>query len=86
MENEASMDTRPLTAHVPRQLAEQVDKLAAKLERSKGWIIKQALMAWLEQEEEKRKWTLEALEDVKKGRVLGHKDMVAWAKRLPGPK
>lgn len=80
------MDTKVLTAHVPKRLAEQVDRLAAKLERSKGWIIKQALTAWLEQEEERRRMTLDALDDVKKGRILDHKDMVAWAKRLPGAK
>ena len=36
-------DTRMLTAHVPVPLADQVDRLAAKLERSRAWIIKQAL-------------------------------------------
>ncbi len=80
------MDTKVLTAHVPKHLADQVGRLAARLERSKGWIIKQALLAWLEQEEERRLMTLDALEDVKKGRLLDHKDMVAWAKRLPGAK
>jgi predicted transcriptional regulator len=37
------MDLKVLTAHVPRQLAERVDVLAARLERSRDWIMKQAL-------------------------------------------
>ena len=35
-------DTRVLTAHVPVPLAEKVDQLADRLERSRGWIMKQA--------------------------------------------
>ena len=40
--------TKVLTAHVPIALAKQVDQIAARLERSRGWIVKQALAAWLE--------------------------------------
>ncbi|MFM0627893.1 ribbon-helix-helix domain-containing protein [Paraburkholderia xenovorans] len=43
--------TRVLTAHVPLPLAEKVDQLATRLDRSRGWIIKQALAAWIEQQE-----------------------------------
>ena len=42
------MPTRVLTAHVPSALAKKVDQLANRLERSRGWIIKQALSAWIE--------------------------------------
>ena len=66
------MTTKVLTAHVPLPLAEKVDQLAARLERSRGWIIKQALSAWVEQEEERRRLTLEALADVDAGHVIDH--------------
>lgn len=39
----ASADTRVMTAHLPVELAEQGDELAARLERSRGWVVKQAL-------------------------------------------
>ncbi|WP_208635772.1 ribbon-helix-helix domain-containing protein [Caballeronia pedi] len=45
------VNTRVITAHVPLPLAEQVDQLAARLDRSRGWIVRQALAAWIEQEE-----------------------------------
>ncbi len=76
------MDTKVITAHVPLPLAEKVDELAARLERSRGWIIKQALSAWVEQEEERRRLTLEALADVDAGRVIGHQAVQAWAASL----
>ncbi|WP_208635753.1 ribbon-helix-helix domain-containing protein [Caballeronia pedi] len=45
------VNTRVITAHVPLPLAEQVDEVAARLDRSRGWIVRQALAAWIEQEE-----------------------------------
>ena len=62
--------TRVLTAHVPIPLAERVDKVASRLERSRGWIMKQALSAWVEQEEERNRLTQEALADVDAGKVV----------------
>ena len=86
------METRVLTTHVPLPLAEKVDQLAARLERSRGWIVKQALSAWVAQEEERRQLTLEALADVDAGRVIDHQAVAAWAeslstdKPLPAPR
>lgn len=74
--------TRVLTTHVPTTLAEEVDKVAARIERSRGWIVKQALMVWLEQEEERNRLTYEALADVDAGRVIDHSAVRAWADSL----
>jgi predicted transcriptional regulator len=76
------MSTRVLTAHVPESLAEKVDELAARTERSRGWIIKQALSAYIEEEEERRRLTMEALADVDAGRVIDHQAVQAWAESL----
>ena len=76
------METRVLTAHVPLPLAEKVDRLAARLERPRGWIVKQALSAWIDQEEERHRLTLEALADVDAGRVIEHQAVQAWADSL----
>ena len=76
------METKVLTAHVPLPLAEKVDQLAARLERSRGWIVKQALAAWVEQEEERQRLTLEALDDVDAGRVIDHQAVQTWADSL----
>lgn len=76
------METKVLTAHIPLPLADKVDQLAARLERSRGWIVKQALTTWVEQEEERRRLTLEALADVDAGHVIDHQIIQAWADSL----
>jgi predicted transcriptional regulator len=74
--------TKVLTAHIPLPLAEKVDQVAARLERSRGWIVKQALSAWIDQEEERSRLTREALDDVDAGRVIDHQAVQAWAESL----
>ena len=49
----AQTETRVLTAHVPLALADKVDRLALRLDRSCGWILEQALTAWIDQEDER---------------------------------
>lgn len=78
----AHTDTKVLTAHVPLVLAEKVDRLASRLERSRGWIVKQALAAWIDQEEERSRLTREALADVDAGRIIDHQAVQAWADSL----
>lgn len=74
--------TKVLTAHVPLSLAEKVDLMAERLERSRGWIMKQALSAWLDQEDERERLTREAFADVDAGRVIDHQAVQAWADSL----
>jgi predicted transcriptional regulator len=75
-------DTKVLTAHVPLLLAEKVDQLAVRLDRSRGWIVKQALAAWVDQEEERSRLTSEVLADVDAGRAIAHQAVQAWADSL----
>jgi predicted transcriptional regulator len=75
-------ETKVLTAHVPLHLAEKVEAMASRLERSRGWVMKQALAAWVDQEEERHRMTLEATEDVDAGRVIDHQAVRAWADSL----
>ena len=42
----------------------------------------QALAAWLEQEEERRRLTLAALVDVEQQNVIDHESVEAWAASL----
>ncbi len=74
--------TKVLTAHVPLPLAEKIDQMAARLERSRGWIMKQALSAWIDQEEERSRLTREALADVDADHVIDHQAVQAWADSL----
>ncbi|MHC8342068.1 CopG family ribbon-helix-helix protein [Pseudomonas sp. RT6P73] len=74
--------TKVLTAHVPMDLADKVDQMAAKMERSRGWIVKQALADWVDLEEERSRLTREAMADVDAGKVIDHQSVQAWAESL----
>lgn len=74
--------TRVLTTHVPQNLADKVDAMASRMDRSREWIVKQAISAWIDQEEERHRMTLEALDDVDAGRVIDHQRMQSWADSL----
>ena len=78
----AQTETKVITAHVPLPLAEKIDQMALRLERSRGWIMKQALSAWIDQEEERSRLTRDALADVEAGQVIDHQAVQAWADSL----
>lgn len=78
----ANAETKVLTAHVPIELSERVDYLADRLDRSRGWVVKQALAAWVDQEEERTRLTEEALADVDQNALIAHSEMLAWAESL----
>jgi Predicted transcriptional regulator len=78
----AKTEIRVVTAHTPVPLAEKIDQLADRLERSRAWIMKQVLSAWIAQEEERDRLTHEALADVDAGRVSNHDSVQAWADSL----
>ncbi len=76
------METRVLIADVPLPLAERLDRLAEQLERPADAIVQDALDAWIVQEEERQRWTLEGLADVDAGRLIDHATVEAWAHSL----
>ena len=44
----ALVEIRVVTAHVPLQLAKRIDRFAERGGRTQDWIIKQALVAWID--------------------------------------
>ena len=76
------MSTCVLTAHIPIDLAEHIDQIAERIDRPRGWIVKQALSAWVSLEEKRHQLTLEGLADIDSGRVVDHAEVEAWAKKI----
>lgn len=76
------MNTHVPTANLPRDLAEKVDAVAARIDRSRSWIVEQALAAWLAREDECDRMTREALAEVDTGHVIAHAAVLAWADSL----
>ena len=78
----ANLETKVLTAHVPVDLADKVDYMAERLDRSRGWVVKQALAAWVSHEEEKTRLTQAAMAEVDQNVLITHEDMLAWSDSL----
>jgi len=78
----ANADTRVITSHVPVPLADQVDALAARMERSRGWIVKQALAEFVALEERRYRLTLEGLASVDAGEGVPQEEVEAWIDSL----
>jgi predicted transcriptional regulator len=80
------MDTRVVTAHLPTDLADKLDGLAERLDRPKGWIVKEAIASYIALEEKRHVLTVEALADVDAGRTLDQTEIERWVEGLDKPK
>lgn len=67
---------------MPLPLAERLDRLAQQLARPTEAIVQEALDAWVAQEEERHRLTLEGLADVDAGRLIDHELVEAWVSSL----
>ena len=70
-----------VTAKLPDALAAHLDEVASRIERTKSWIMREAISQWLAEEDRRYELTMEALRDVEAGRTLDHSELVAWAER-----
>ena len=72
------MASQPVTAHLPAELVKQLDQYADRLERSRGWIVREAVGAWIDREETRDRLTREALASADAGRLIDHDRVEAW--------
>ncbi|MDB5837773.1 MAG: ribbon-helix-helix, copG family protein [Caballeronia sp.] len=73
---------KTITAQVPLSLAEEVDALAAELERPRQWVMKKALTLYLASQRDRRKAIREGLDDVDGGRTVSMDAMDEWLDSL----
>ena len=75
-------DHRVVTASLPNDLVLEMDKVAERIDRTKSWIVRQAVSEWLTEEERRYQLTLEALKSVDEGRTLSQDEVERYfAKR-----
>ena len=67
---------RVVTANLPEDLVLRMDEIASRMDRSKSWIIRQAVSEWIAQEQRRYELTLEALKDVDEGRTFSHEEVM----------
>lgn len=78
------MNTRVVTAHLPVEVAAKLDALADSLDRPRGWLVKEAIEAYLDLAEERKRETMAALAEVDAGLVVEHDEVEAWVSGLGG--
>lgn len=67
---------RVVTAKLPDELVSRMDEIASRIDRSKSWIVREAVSQWLAEEQRRYELTLEALRDVDEGRTISHEDVM----------
>ena len=72
---------RVVTAKLPERMASRLDEIAARIDRSKSWIVRQALGEWLTEEERRYELTLEALKSVDEGLTIPHEEILERVQR-----
>jgi predicted transcriptional regulator len=72
------------SVRMPDDLMSQLEETAEKLQRSKGWVINDAVKDYLAREERKAErlvQTREALDDIEMGRVVNGQEVMNWRER-----
>ena len=70
-------EERVVTARLPADLVARMDEVGARMERTKSWIVRQAVAEWLTEEERRHELTLQGLRDIDEGRVVDHGEILA---------
>lgn len=73
--NEMTEDGRVVTAKLPDELVSRMDEIAGRIDRSKSWIVRQAVTEWLAEEQRRYELTLEALKSVDEGRTYTQEEV-----------
>ena len=70
-----SDDGRVVTAKLPDDLVTEMDEVAERMDRSKSWIVRQAVAEWLAEERRRQELTLEAMKSVDEGRFYTQQEV-----------
>ncbi len=68
-------DGRVVTANLPDDLVSRMDEVAGRIDRSKSWIVREAVTEWLAEEQRRFELTLEALTSVDEGRTFTQEEI-----------
>ena len=63
-----SKEGRVVTANLPNELVSRLDEISARIDRSKSWIVREAVVEWLAEEQRRFELTLEAMTSMDEGR------------------
>ena len=72
---------RVVTAKLPDDVAARMDQIAERIERSKSWIVREAVVQWMDEEQRRYTITMDAIKDVDEGRMIDHENLKVWAEQ-----
>ena len=78
--------TAVVTGRVADETAAKLDRLAERLDRSRGWIVARAVEQYIAEESELLDSLDEAERQIERGEYFTQEEMVAWAASLRGSK
>lgn len=70
-----SDEGRVVTAKLPDDLVSRMDEIAERMDRSKSWIVRQAVTEWLAEEQRRYELTMEAIKSVDEGRTFTQEEI-----------
>jgi predicted transcriptional regulator len=76
--------TAVVTSRVAEETAEQLDRLAERMDRSRGWIIARAIEQYVAEEIELLDSLDEAERQIERGEYYTQEEMEAWIASLRG--
>ena len=72
---------RVVTAKLPDELVFLMDEVAERMERSKSWIVREAVTQWLAEEQRRYELTLESIKDFEEGRMISQDELEQWVEQ-----
>ncbi|MEG3144929.1 ribbon-helix-helix protein, CopG family [Sphingomonas sp. RT2P30] len=74
--------TSVITARIDADLSDRLDALAAKLDRSRAWIMSKAIERFVDEETAFRAFIQEGIDAADCGEVYSQEEMEAWVEGL----
>jgi len=68
-------DGRVVTAKLPDDLVSKMDEVADRIDRSKSWIVREAVADWLAEEQRRYEMTVEAIASMDNGQSLAQDEV-----------
>lgn len=68
---------RVVTAKLPDDIISKLDEVSERIDRSKSWIVREAVAEWLAEEQRRYELTLEAMKSMDEGKSFSQEEIEA---------
>ena len=75
-------NSQVLTTRVSKDIADQLDAVATRLDRPRAWVIKRALENYLQEQEEMAAFIQEGIDSADRGELIPHEQVVAEMEQM----